>query len=160
VPEWYLLPFYAILRSVPDKLGGVILMLSAILIFLILPFIHDVKIRSMIFRPLSRFLFWIFFFDSLLLGWIGGSPVEIPYYQIGQFCSLLYFSYFFILIHLFTYFENILSINYSYINQDSNLFLLDEIYNLALDTDFDIYTNWTTTSVDFMYSIVECAEEA
>lgn len=108
VPEWYLLPFYAILRSVPDKLGGVILMLSAILIFLVLPFIHDVKVRSMAFRPLSKIFYWFFIFNGILLGWIGGSPVEVPFYQIGQFCSFFYFFYFIFIIGLINKFENLL----------------------------------------------------
>lgn len=148
VPEWYLLPFYAILRSVPDKLGGVILMLSSILIFLILPFLHNVKVRSMIFRPASNLLFWIFFFDSVLLGWIGGSPVEIPYYQIGQFCSIIYFSYFFFLIHIFTYFENYLSINSK--NILSGIVLNKSLYsNLNVGTEFYKYTIGVPSVDDF-----------
>lgn len=99
VPEWYLLPFYAILRSVPDKLGGVILMLSAILIFLFLPLINNTKLRSTSLQPLNAVFFWFFIFNAILLGWIGGSPVESPYYQIGQFCSLFYFIYFIFFIN-------------------------------------------------------------
>ena len=106
VPEWYLLPFYAILRSVPDKLGGVILMLSAILIFILLPYINKVNIRSSNFRPLNQIFFWIFVANAVLLGWIGGSPVETPFYQIGQFCSFFYFFYFFVILGAINSIEN------------------------------------------------------
>ena len=148
VPEWYLLPFYAILRSVPDKLGGVILMLSSILIFLILPFIHNIQVRSMIFRPASRVLFWIFFFDSILLGWIGGSPVEVPYYQIGQLCSIIYFGYFFILIHLFNYYENSLSINSQKIKPSAKTAILP-LKNVSISSEF--------TTFDEVFSITSNA---
>ncbi len=98
VPEWYFLPFYAILRSIPHKLGGVIAMLCAILILAFLPWIHSTEIRSSRFRPLYKFFFWSLFSSCLLLGWIGGMPVEDPYILIGQVLSFYYFYYFLILI--------------------------------------------------------------
>jgi quinol-cytochrome oxidoreductase complex cytochrome b subunit len=91
VPEWYLLPFYAILRSIPDKLIGVLALASAILVLFLLPILHKPEVRSMNFRPLSRFLFWFFVFDCILLGIIGAKPVEYPFYSIGQFASIFYF---------------------------------------------------------------------
>lgn len=105
VPEWYLLPFYAILRSVPDKLGGVILMLSAILIYILLPYIHKINVRSSVFRPLNKIFFYIFIADCILLGWIGGSPVETPFYQIGQFCTFFYFFYFIVLLAILSFID-------------------------------------------------------
>lgn len=105
VPEWYFLPFYAILRSVPDKLGGVILMVGAIVILLVLPFIHRVDIRSMVFRPISKVFFWIFIANWFILGWIGGNPIEEPYFIIGQISAFFYFFYFIVLIWFLNYLE-------------------------------------------------------
>jgi quinol-cytochrome oxidoreductase complex cytochrome b subunit len=94
VPEWYFLPFYAILRSVPNKFAGVVLLLAAITVLFLLPFIIKPTNRSPLFRPIFRILFWFFFFDCLLLGYIGGLPIEYPFYQIGQLATVLYFSFF------------------------------------------------------------------
>src|SRR6056300_1510280 len=79
VPEWYFLPFYAILRSIPDKLGGVIAMVAAILVLLLLPVINTSEIRSSKFRPIYSVAYWFLVSDFLLLGWIGQQPVETPY---------------------------------------------------------------------------------
>lgn len=98
VPEWYFLPFYAILRSIPHKLGGVTAMLLSILILAILPWIHSTEIRSSRFRPLYRFFYWTIVFCCLILGWIGGVPVEEPYIVVGQIASLYYFFYFLVLL--------------------------------------------------------------
>jgi ubiquinol-cytochrome c reductase cytochrome b subunit len=98
VPEWYFLPFYAILRSIPDKLGGVIAMVGAILINLALPILNTSNIRSSFFRPLHKFIFWIFIANFLLLGWLGQMPVEDPYIQIGQFCTVVYFAYYLVIL--------------------------------------------------------------
>jgi quinol-cytochrome oxidoreductase complex cytochrome b subunit len=94
VPEWYFLPFYAILRSIPDKLGGVIAMISAILILLFLPIINTSEIRSNKFRPFFSFFYWLLVIDFCLLGWIGQQPVESPYIEIGMLATGFYFSYF------------------------------------------------------------------
>jgi ubiquinol-cytochrome c reductase cytochrome b subunit len=98
VPEWYFLPFYAILRSIPDKLGGVVAMGGAIVILLFLPFINTSDVRSSTFRPLYRKLFWFLVADFLLLGWIGQEVVEEPFVLIGQISSAFYFIYFLVLI--------------------------------------------------------------
>ena len=111
VPEWYFLPFYAILRSIPHKLGGVIAMVSAILVLALLPVIHSTEIRSSRFRPLYRFSYYTILSCCLLLGWIGGMPVEEPYVIIGQIASFYYFLYFLILLPLIGNFEKFL-LNY------------------------------------------------
>ena len=98
VPEWYFLPFYAILRSIPDKLGGVLAMLAAILVLLLLPFINFSNIRSNKFRPLFAFVYWFLVVDFTILGWIGQKPVETPFIEVGMVATFLYF---FILLILF-----------------------------------------------------------
>jgi len=108
VPEWYLLPFYAILRSIPNKLLGVIAMLSAILALLTLPLSDVGRSRGMQFRPLSKFIFFIFVADVILLGILGAKHVESPYIEIGQISTFLYFSFFTLLLPLSSYTENTL----------------------------------------------------
>ena len=98
VPEWYFLPFYAILRSIPDKLGGVAAMIGAILILLLLPIINTSEIRSTKFRPIFGFFYWFLVSDFLLLGWIGQQPVESPFIEIGMGATLFYFIFFLVLI--------------------------------------------------------------
>ena len=98
VPEWYFLPFYAILRSIPHKLGGVIAMVLAIISLALLPWIHSTEIRSSRFRPIYKFFYWTIISCCLVLGWIGGMPVEEPYIFIGQVASAYYFLYFFVLL--------------------------------------------------------------
>jgi quinol-cytochrome oxidoreductase complex cytochrome b subunit len=100
VPEWYFLPFYAILRSIPDKLLGVILMLCSILILILLPFLGMSNFSSGKFRPLYRIMFWFFFINSFILGWIGGKPIKYPYFIVGQYATIFYFSYFCIILPL------------------------------------------------------------
>nr|YP_011017021.1 apocytochrome b [Gracilaria hainanensis]WQB61699.1 apocytochrome b [Gracilaria hainanensis] len=100
VPEWYFLPFYAILRSIPHKLGGVIAMISAILVLALLPWIHSTEVRSSRFRPTYRFLYWTMLGCCLILGWIGGMPVEEPFVLIGQIASIYYFIYFLCILPL------------------------------------------------------------
>ncbi len=106
VPEWYFLFAYAILRSIPNKLLGVIALASSLLVLLTLPFAHTSKIKSSQFRPISKLLFWLFVSDFLLLTWIGMCPVETPYVEVGQICTVFYFSYFLILQPLVGWIEN------------------------------------------------------
>ena len=98
VPEWYFLPFYAILRSIPDKLGGVVAMISAILILILLPFINTSQIRSSKFRPIFGLAYWFLVSDFLLLGWIGQKPVETPFIEIGMIATIFYFLFFLVLM--------------------------------------------------------------
>ena len=100
VPEWYFLPFYAILRSIPDKLGGVVAMVAAILILLLLPVINTSEIRSSKFRPIYSLAYWFLVSDFLILGWIGQQPVETPYLEVGQIATAFYFIFFLILFPL------------------------------------------------------------
>lgn len=109
VPEWYLLPFYAILRSIPNKLLGVIAMFSALLIMLILPITDLSKLRNLQFRPLSRIIFFIFVTNFLMLLVLGSKHVESPYIELGQISTVLFFAYFVVLVPAVTWVENSIS---------------------------------------------------
>jgi ubiquinol-cytochrome c reductase cytochrome b subunit len=111
VPEWYFLPFYAILRSIPDKLGGVVAMISAILILLILPVINTSAIRSSKFRPIFGVAYWFLVSDFLILGWIGQKPVESPYIEIGMAATVFYFLFLLVFIPLIGLLESYLTLD-------------------------------------------------
>jgi ubiquinol-cytochrome c reductase cytochrome b/c1 subunit len=94
VPEWYFLPFYAILRSIPDKLTGVIAMFGSILILFVLPWLDTSRVRSGAFRPVFKMLFWIFVLDCIVLGYIGAKPPEGIYLVVGRLATAIYFLFF------------------------------------------------------------------
>jgi ubiquinol-cytochrome c reductase cytochrome b subunit len=108
VPEWYFLPFYAILRSMPTKIIGVLAMLGAILVLMILPWIHKAFYQSAKTRPVYFFSFWLFFFDFILLGWVGQKPVELPYTSLNSMLTFFYFLFFLILLPYMNKIEQVL----------------------------------------------------
>lgn len=105
VPEWYFLPFYAILRAIPDKLGGVIAMISAILILFFLPWLDSSKVKSANYRPMYKIAFWAFTANALLLGYIGGKPAIEPYISIGRVATFYYFSHFLLILPFISKYE-------------------------------------------------------
>ncbi len=98
VPEWYLLPFYAILRSIPDKLGGVVAMIGAIVALYALPYISSSEVRSSAFRPLFKIFYWLFVANFIVLAWIGQNHAEPPFVEIGQVATAYYFAWILIII--------------------------------------------------------------
>nr|YP_010254536.1 cytochrome b [Lysmata debelius]QUA00606.1 cytochrome b [Lysmata debelius] len=93
-PEWYFLFAYAILRSIPNKLGGVVALVMSVAILFLLPFTHKAKFRSLSFYPLNQIMFWSLVATVMLLTWIGARPVEDPYILTGQILTVIYFSYY------------------------------------------------------------------
>lgn len=109
VPEWYFLPFYAVLRAMPDKLLGTFILALSILVLLALPFFTRMVVRGSFFSPLYEIFFWVFVMLAVLLGWLGGKPIEAPYYFLGQCSTFGYFFYFLVLIPLTAEFKKVLS---------------------------------------------------
>nr|WDE81284.1 cytochrome b [Empidonax alnorum] len=105
-PEWYFLFAYAILRSIPNKLGGVLALTASVLVLFLAPFLHMSKQRTMTFRPLSQLLFWTLVANLLILTWIGSQPVEHPFIIIGQLASFTYFTILLILFPIIGTLEN------------------------------------------------------
>ena len=106
VPEWYFLFAYAILRAIPNKLGGLLALVASLVIVLSLPFVHTSKIKSLTFRPMARVFFWVFISNFLFLTWLGAKPVEYPYVTLSRISSLIYFSYFILIIPIIGIIEN------------------------------------------------------
>jgi len=110
VPEWYLLPFYAILRSIPNKLLGVISMFVAILILLVLPFTDTSNIKGSSYKPLFTIAFWLFALNFLVLMWLGSCHVEAPFIVAGQVATAYYFSHFLIILPILGIIDNVISL--------------------------------------------------
>jgi len=108
VPEWYLLPFYAILRSIPNKLLGVLAMFGSLLILLILPLTDISRIRGSQFRPAMKLAHWFFIVNFVILMWIGSQHPESPFVEVGQFATTFYFSWFLIIVPIIGLAENTL----------------------------------------------------
>lgn len=109
-PEFYFLPYYAILRAIPSKLGGVVAMVASIVILTILPYIHTSLIRGLTFSPIGKIFFWLFIVNFLMLGYLGALHPEAPYVVLSQICTIYYFSYFIIIVPIVGHIENILFI--------------------------------------------------
>lgn len=108
-PEWYFLFAYAILRSIPNKLGGVIALVLSIAILAILPFYHLRKFRGIQFYPINQILFWVIVVTVILLTWIGARPVEEPYVLVGQILTVIYFAYFIFNPLIIKWWDNLLN---------------------------------------------------
>nr|AHG30997.1 cytochrome b [Dopasia harti] len=105
-PEWYFLFAYAILRSIPNKIGGVLALLFSVLILALIPSLHTSKQQPMTFRPLSQLMFWLTITNIFILTWIGAQPVEHPFIMIGQTASILYFTMFLLILPMTGLLEN------------------------------------------------------
>jgi quinol-cytochrome oxidoreductase complex cytochrome b subunit len=128
-PEWYFLPFYAILRSIPSKLFGVSALGFAIISLFFVPVLLFSETRSLSFKPFSQILFWVFFVNCIVLTWIGSLPVKYPFIGIGQILTLYYFIHFFVVGPFVLWFEQalllmILERNLIILNTGQNIFCL------------------------------------
>ena len=121
VPEWYLLPFYAILRSIPNKLLGVIAMFSAILAIMLLPVVDLGRFKGLQFRPFSKIAFYVFVANFLVLMQLGAKHVESPFIEFGQISTVLYFAHFILIVPVLSILENTLTdINFNSKNKTTN----------------------------------------
>ena len=105
VPEWYFLPFYAILRAIPSKLGGVLAMFGAIVALALVPWLDTSKVRSAVYRPIYKQFFWVFVLVCIGLGWLGAKPAEGVYVIAARILTAYYFAHFFIVLPLLGQFE-------------------------------------------------------
>lgn len=106
MPEWYFLFAYAILRAIPNKLGGVIALVLSVIILAILPWVHTSNLKGLTYRPIAKAFYWLFAANFIFLTWIGSKPVEDPFILLGQISSILYFSYFLIAVPTLGVIEN------------------------------------------------------
>ena len=156
VPEWYLLPFYAILRSIPNKLLGVIAMFSAILILLVMPFTDLSKSRGIQFRPLSKIAFFVFVGNFLILMQLGAKHVESPFIEFGQISTVIYFSYFLIIVPLISLLENSLIELYS-LEDNSNVKKLHLDMPIRLESNIlqqYVFFKWMMNNTYSLYLLI------
>jgi ubiquinol-cytochrome c reductase cytochrome b subunit len=158
VPEWYLLPFYAILRSIPNKLLGVIAMFTAILALLVMPFTDLSRSRGIQFRPLSKIVFYIFVANFLVLMVLGAKHVESPFIEFGQISTVIYFAHFLIIIPLVSIIENsLMDLSISKNNQSNALlagFSLPVLVLITISTIGGELAITISTNID-MASIID-----
>lgn len=109
VPEWYLLPYYAILRSIPNKLLGVLAMFASLLILLAMPLLDTSRLRGSQFRPIMKFMFWVFVSNFFILMWIGSQHPDSPFSEIGQISTFIYFAWFVLVVPMTGILENTLT---------------------------------------------------
>ncbi|MBT5540889.1 MAG: cytochrome b, partial [Alphaproteobacteria bacterium] len=114
VPEWYFLPYYAILRAVPSKLGGVVLMFASVFVLFVVPWLDTCKVKSARYRPLYRIVFWTFLADCIVLGWVGANPPEGYFILIGRLATVYYFAFFVLFMPLLGKFERTLPVPESF----------------------------------------------
>ena len=105
VPEWYFLPFYAMLRAVPNKLGGVIVLFGSIIIMIFLPMLDRSPVKSGRYRPMFKVAYWIFIANALFLGWLGGQPAEEPFVTMSRIATVYYFGYYLVILPLLSKYE-------------------------------------------------------
>jgi len=133
-PEWYFLFAYAILRSIPNKLGGVIALVASVTILVVLPFTHVSQFRRLTFYPLNQIIFWSFISISVLLTWIGARPVEDPYILTGQILTVLYFSFFIVNPITLLWWDKILKWSFSLYKTDVLKTLKKKIFLMIVNT--------------------------
>ena len=114
IPAWYFLPFYAILHSIPDKLGGILALFSAIIVLMILPFLNTSQVRSGSYKPRYAITYWFFLIDFIILGWVGQTPLQTPFIEIGMLATVYYFFFLLILLPAIGYIESKLASIKSY----------------------------------------------
>ena len=148
VPEWYFLPFYAILRSIPDKLGGVVAMGGAIVLLLLVPFISNSTIRNGYFRFIYKFAYWFLAGDFILLGWLGQKPVEDPYITLGLLATIFYMLFLTLLLPTIEYYENIKNIHINKeASNNTSTFFSYKTYTIKF---VKMYTQATRILIDFL----------
>jgi len=109
VPEWYFLPYYAILRSIPHKAGGIVAMVGSIAVFFLLPYVNTSSIRNTTYRPLFKIFFWLFLTDFIILTLIGQKPVTDTYIFLGQIATAYYFLFFILIVPVVGRIETLLA---------------------------------------------------
>jgi len=152
VPEWYFLPFYAILRSIPDKLGGVVAMGGSIALLLLLPFVTNSTIRNGFFRFIYKYAFWFLAGDFVLLGWLGQKPVEDPYINLGLLATIFYMAFLTVLLPAIEYYETLkkVKITSSYTNKQLKETKVSHIsYKPFIEKMSKVYLELNTLLIEF-----------